>query len=56
VKKLEQALKAKGTPATFFTYEGATHGACDYANRHYRAEAAAGATTRMLDFLKEQLK
>jgi carboxymethylenebutenolidase len=56
VKKFEQALKAKGTPVTVFTYEGATHGFCDYASRRYHAEAAARATSRMLDFLKEQLK
>jgi dienelactone hydrolase len=49
-------LKAKGTPATFFIYEGAPHGFCDYASRYYHAEAAARATTRMLDFFKEQLK
>jgi dienelactone hydrolase len=40
VNKFEQALKAKGTPVTFFTYEGATHGFCDY------AITRAGITTR----------
>ena len=53
--KFEQALKAKGTPVSIFTYEGATHGFYDYTVRHYNAQAAARAKSRMLDFLKEQL-
>ena len=56
VKKFEQALKANGTPVSFFTYEGATHGFYDYTRRQYHAEAAARAKSRMLEFLKEQLK
>jgi carboxymethylenebutenolidase len=56
VQKFEQALKAKGTPVTIFTYEGATHGFFDSTRRHYHAEAAAKAKQRMMDFLREQLK
>jgi len=56
VRKFEQALRAQGTPATFYTYEGATHAFYDYTRRTYHAEAAAKAKTRMLDFLKSNLK
>jgi carboxymethylenebutenolidase len=56
VRKFEQALKAQGTPVSFFTYEGATHGFYDYSRRFYHAGAAARAKSRMLEFLKEHLK
>jgi carboxymethylenebutenolidase len=56
VRRFEQALKARGTPASFFTYEGATHGFYDSSRRFYHAEAAERAKRRMLDFLKEHLQ
>jgi carboxymethylenebutenolidase len=55
VRKFGQALKAQGTPASFFTYAGATHGFYDYSRRFYHAGAAARAKGRMLDFLREHL-
>lgn len=56
VRAFEQALKARGTPVSVFTYEGATHGFYDPTRRFYHQEAAALAKSRMVDFLKEQLQ
>ena len=36
VRQFEQALRANGTPASFFTYGGATHGFYDSTRAHYR--------------------
>ena len=57
VRKFEQALRLQHTPVQVFTYEGAGHAFCDYTRPNlYRAEAAALAKSRMLEFLKQNLK
>ena len=55
VSEFEQALKKNGTDVTFFTYTGATHTFFDSTRRHYHAEAAALAKTRMLEFFEQRL-
>ena len=56
VRRLEEALRKQNTPVEFFYYEGANHAFCDYTRRSYNAEAATLAKSRMLMFLKRQLK
>jgi carboxymethylenebutenolidase len=55
-REFEQALKAHGTRATFFVYEGSTHGFYNHTRPIYNAEAAAQAKNRMMEFLKQELK
>ena len=56
VRRFEEALRKQKTPAEIYYYEGAGHAFCDYTRRNYNAQAAALAKTRMLQFLKRQLK
>ena len=57
VRRFEQALRLQKTPVEIFTYEGAGHAFCDYTRPNlYRPEAAALAKSRMLEFLKKNLK
>lgn len=56
VRKFEQALRKQNTPVEFFYYEGATHAFCNYTRRSYNAEAATLAKSRMMEFLKRQLR
>jgi carboxymethylenebutenolidase len=56
VRKFEQALQKQNTPVEVFYYEGADHAFCDYTRRNYNAEAATLAKSRMMVFLKRQLK
>lgn len=45
------------TRVEFFYYEGANHAFCDYTRPNlYRPEAAALSKSRMLQFLKKNLK
>jgi carboxymethylenebutenolidase len=55
-KRFEGALRKQNTPVEFFYYEGAGHAFCDYTRRNYKAEAATLAKSRMIDFLKRQLR
>ena len=62
-KRFEQILKAQSTPVEMFYYEGAGHGFYDYSWQPeqngafgYNAEAAKLAHTRMVEFLKRELK
>ena len=56
VRRFEEALRKQNTPVEFFYYEGANHAFCDYTRRSYNPEAATLAKSRMMDFLKRQLK
>ncbi len=56
VRRFEEALRKQNTPVEFFYYEGANHAFCDYIRRSYNAEAATLAKSRMMVFLKRQLK
>jgi dienelactone hydrolase len=56
VRKFGQALRKQNTPVELFYYEGADHAFCDYTRRNYNAEAATLAKSRMMVFLKRQLK
>ena len=56
VRRFEEALRKQKTPVEFFYYEGANHAFCDYTRRSYNAEAATLAKSRMMEFLKRQLK
>ena len=55
-EKLEQTLKAQGTPAKLFLYEGANHGFLAYTRPFYKPEAATLAWTRSTQFLHQYLK
>jgi carboxymethylenebutenolidase len=55
-KRFEGALRKQHTPVEFFYYEGAGHAFCDYTRRNYKAEVATLAKSRMMDFLKRQLR
>lgn len=57
VRRFEKALRKQKKPIEFFYYEGANHAFCDYTRPNvYRPEAAALAKSRMLEFLKKNLK
>jgi carboxymethylenebutenolidase len=56
VRRFEEALRKQKTLVEFFYYEGANHAFCDYTRRSYNAEAATLAKSRMMEFLKRQLK
>ncbi|HKP38720.1 MAG TPA: dienelactone hydrolase family protein [Pyrinomonadaceae bacterium] len=57
VRKFEEALRKQKKTVEFFYYEGANHAFCDYTRpRAYRPEAAALAKSRMLEFLKRNLR
>ena len=57
VRRFEEALRKQNTPVEFFYYEGVNHAFCDYTRPNlYRPEAAALAKSRMLEFLKKNLK
>ena len=53
--KLEKSLKAQGTPAELFTYEGADHGFLAYTRPYYKPDYAKLAWGRATGFLHKQL-
>lgn len=55
-QKLETRLKAQGTPATLFLYEGANHGFLAYTRPFYKPDAAKLAWSRATQFLHQYLK
>lgn len=55
VRRLERELKAQGTPAEFYYYEGAMHAFYDYTRPRFRPEAAKLAHGRMIQFLQKHL-
>lgn len=55
-QKLEQLLKAQGTPAELFLYEGADHGFLAYTRPYYKPDAAKVAWARTTQFLHKYLK
>jgi carboxymethylenebutenolidase len=55
-QKLEKSLKAQGTPAQLFTYEGADHGFLAYTRPYYKPDYAKLAWSRATQFLRENLK
>jgi carboxymethylenebutenolidase len=55
-QKLEKSLKAQGTPAELFTYDGADHGFLAYTRPFYRPDYAKLATSRATQFLRQNLK
>lgn len=55
-QKLEKSLKAQGTPAELFTYDGADHGFLAYTRPYYRPDYAKLAWSRATQFLHEHLK
>jgi carboxymethylenebutenolidase len=55
-QKLEKTLKAQGTPAQLFLYEGADHGFLAYTRPFYKPDYAKLAWSRATQFLHEQLK
>ena len=55
-QKLVTMLKAQGTPAELFLYEGADHGFLAYTRPYYQPEAARVAWTRATQFLRQNLK
>jgi carboxymethylenebutenolidase len=55
-REFERALQENGTPACFFVYAGATHGFYNPTRPQYHAEAAALAKSRMIEFLKQELR
>jgi len=55
VKKFEQALRAQGTHAEIFYYEGARHDFCDYTRQNYDPQAAKLAKSRIFEFLRRRL-
>jgi carboxymethylenebutenolidase len=54
-RKLEGALRAQGTPAEVFIYDGADHGFLAYTRPFYRPDYARLATARATQFLHKHL-
>ena len=55
-QKLEKILKAQGTPAKLFLYDGANHGFLAYTRPFYKPDAATLAWSRTTKFLHQHLK
>jgi carboxymethylenebutenolidase len=55
VDRLERDLKAQGTPAEFFRYEGAAHAFYDHTRPRFHPAAARLAHARMIQFLQRHL-
>jgi carboxymethylenebutenolidase len=55
-QKTERMLKAQGTPAEVFLYEGANHGFLAYTRPFYKPDAAKLAWARATRFLHKYLK
>ncbi|HEX8284123.1 MAG TPA: dienelactone hydrolase family protein [Pyrinomonadaceae bacterium] len=56
VDRLERDLKAQGTPAEFFRYEGAAHAFYDFTRPRFHPEAARLAHARTIQFLQKHLR
>jgi carboxymethylenebutenolidase len=55
VERLERDLKAQGTPAEVFVYEGAAHAFYDFTRPRFHPAAARLARARMIRFLQKHL-
>jgi carboxymethylenebutenolidase len=55
-RDLERMLRAQGTPAKAFLYEGADHGFLAYTRPTYAPDAAKLAWQRAIAFLKQHLR
>ena len=56
VQRLERELKAQGTPADFYYYEGAAHAFYDFTRPRFHPAAAKLAHGRMIEFLQKHLR
>jgi carboxymethylenebutenolidase len=56
VERLERDLKAQGTPAEVYVYEGAAHAFYDFTRPRFRPAAAKLARERMIRFLRQHLR